>query len=152
MGPINDKDGVVRLLESLERVSREIKGLPDFAKRTMAVQAGCLETDLDELEDLVTQARECVEDMRDSHETPELDITEAPHRSAIKDALRFIDQLEDDDQLEVLETAIKESTVFDTDIERLNSMLEDAGKEWFVITRSEATELKNLVDSMLPEQ
>ncbi len=65
--------------------------------------------------------------------------------------MRFIDQLDDDDQLEVLETAIKESTLFDTDIERLNSMLEDAGKDWFVITRSEATELKNLVDSMLPE-
>lgn len=100
----------------------------------------------------MTQACDVVRDLLDSDAIPDLDITEAPHRSAIKDALRFIDQLDDDDQLEVLETAIKESTVFDTDIERLNSMLEDAGKEWFVIIRSEATELKNLVDSMLPEQ
>ena len=139
---INDKDGVVTLLERLERVSREVKGLPSFAKRNMAVQAGCLESDLDELEGLVTQACDVVREMHDSHETGNLDITEAPHRSAIKDVLRFIDQLDDDDQLEVLEIAIKESTVFDTDIERLNSMLEDTGKEWFVITRSEATELK----------
>lgn len=113
MTSIHDKDGVVKLLERLERVCREVKGLPDFDKRTMAVQAGCLESDLDELEDLVTQAREVVGDLLDSDAITDLDII---------------------------------------DIERLNSMLEDAGKEWFVITRSEATELKNLVDSMLPEQ
>lgn len=152
MTSIHDKDGVVALLERLGRVCREVKGLPSFAKRTMAVQAGCLESELDELEGLVTQACDVVREMYDADETPHLDITEAPHRLAIKDALIFIDQLDDDDQLEVLEIAIKESTVFDTDIERLNSMLEDAGKEWFVIIRSEATELKNLVDSMLPEQ
>ena len=152
MTSINDKDDVVKLLERLERVSREIKGLPDFAKRSIAVNAGCLVNDLDELEGLREQACDVVREMHDSHETGNLDITEAPHRSAIKDVLRFIEQLDDDDQLEILEIAIKESTVFDTDIERLNSMLEDTGKEWFVITRSEATELKNLVDSMLPEQ
>lgn len=152
MTSIHDKDGVVALLERLERVCREVRGLPSFAKRTMAVQAACLESDLDELEGLVTQACDVVREMHDADETPHLDITEAPHRSAIKDALRFIDQLDDDDQLEVLEIAIKESTVFDTDIERLNDMLLDCKKEWFVINRSEATELKNLVDSMLPEQ
>ena len=62
MGPINDKDDVVKLLECLERVCREVRGLPDFVKRTMAVQAGCLESELDELESLVTQAREVVGD------------------------------------------------------------------------------------------
>lgn len=62
MTSIYDKDGVVRLLESLERVCREVKGLPDFVKRSISVNAGCLETDLNELEDLVTQAKTVVED------------------------------------------------------------------------------------------
>lgn len=128
MTSIHDKDDVVKLLERLERVSREVKGLPDFVKRSISVNAGCLETDLDELEGLVTQACDVVREMYDADETPHLDITEAPHRSAIKYALRFIDQLDDDDQLEVLEIAIKESTVFDTDIERLNDMLLDCKK------------------------
>ena len=75
MTSINDKDGVVKLLERLERVSREIKGLPDFVKRTMAVQAGCLESDLDELEGLVTQVCDVVREMYDADETPHLDIT-----------------------------------------------------------------------------
>lgn len=62
---INDKDGVVALLERLERVCREVKGLPDFAKRNMAVQAGCLESDLDELEGLIEQACDVVREMHD---------------------------------------------------------------------------------------
>ena len=152
MGPINDKDGVVRLLERLERVSREIKGLPSFAKCSIAVNAGCLETDLDELEGLVAQACDVVREMYDSHETGNLDITDSDHSDAIIDALDSLGDCNERTQIKVIKTAIEMSDCFDANIEGLNSMLEDAGKEWFVITRSEATELKNLVDSMLPEQ
>ena len=63
-----DKDGVTGLLERLERVCREVKGLPEFVKRGMALNAGCLVTDLDELEGLVEQAREHVESMKDPDE------------------------------------------------------------------------------------
>lgn len=152
MTSIHDKDGVVALLERLERVCREVKGLPSFVKHTMAVQAGCLETELDELEGLVIQARECVGEMLDSHETGNLDITDSDHSDAIIDALDSLGNCNERTQIKVIKAAIEASDCFDTDIERLNSMLEDAGKEWFVIIRSEATELKNLVDSMLPEQ
>ena len=62
---MQDKDSVVGLLERLERVTREVKGLPDFVKRGMALNVGCLVTDLDELEGLVEQGREHVESMVD---------------------------------------------------------------------------------------
>ena len=59
---MQDKDSVVGLLERLERVLREVKGLPDEIKDRMALNAGCLVTDLDELEGLVEQAKDCVND------------------------------------------------------------------------------------------
>lgn len=62
MTAINDKDGVTGLLERLERVCREVRGLPDEIKGRMALNVGCLVNDLDELEGLVEQARDCVED------------------------------------------------------------------------------------------
>ena len=62
---IHDKDSVVGLLERLERVLREVKGLPDEIKDRIALNVGCLVTDLDELEGLVEQGREHVESMVD---------------------------------------------------------------------------------------
>ena len=59
---MQDKDSVVGLLERLERVTREVKGLDEDVKGQIAVNAGCLVTDLDELEELVGQARTYVED------------------------------------------------------------------------------------------
>ena len=59
---MQDKDSVVGLLERLERVCREVKGLPEDVKGKIAVNAGCLVTDLDELEGLVEQAKTVVED------------------------------------------------------------------------------------------
>ncbi len=76
MTSIHDKDGVVALLERLGRVCREVKGLPSFAKHSIAVNAACLETDLDELEGLVTQACDVVREIYDADETPHLDITD----------------------------------------------------------------------------
>ena len=59
---IYDKDSVVGLLERLERVTREVKGLSEDVKQSIALNAGCLVTDLDELEGLVEQAKDCVND------------------------------------------------------------------------------------------
>ena len=59
---IDDKDSVVSLLERLERVSREVKGLPEFVKRSLALNAGLLENDLDDLEGLIEQCKTVIED------------------------------------------------------------------------------------------
>ena len=62
---IYDKDGVTGLLERLEKVCREVKRLPDEIKDRIALNVGCLVTDLGELEGLVEQGREHVESMVD---------------------------------------------------------------------------------------
>ena len=49
MTGVYDKNNVVTLLERLERVCREVKGLPDDVKDRMALNVGCLVTDLDPL-------------------------------------------------------------------------------------------------------
>lgn len=148
MTSINDKDDVVKLLERLERVSREIKGLPAFAKSKMAVDAGVLETELDELEGLVTQAKDVVEDMHDSDDIGDIDLTNELHRDIVADALESIGALDEYSQIILIERAIKASDCFDANLEGFNSMLQDCKKEWFVIDRSQVTELKNLVDSL----
>ena len=148
MSTIYDKDSVVTLLDRLERVCREVKGLPEDVKQGMAVQAGCLVTDLDELEGLVEQCREHVETMRDSDDSVDLDIKDAAHRSSIRDALYYIDTLSDDDQVEIFDVVIKEITAFDSDIERLNECLVDAKKPWRVIDSTQYETLKELVDSL----
>ena len=142
------KNSVVTLLERLERVCREVKGLPEDVKQGIAVQAGCLVTDLDELEGLVEQAKEHVETMRDSDDSVELDIKDAGHRSSIRYALYFIDTLDDDDQVEIFDVVVKEITAFDSDIERLNECLVDAKKPWRVIDSTQYETLKELVDSI----
>ena len=139
MGPINDKDGVVRLLESLERVCREIKGLPDFVKRTMAVNAGCLETDLDELEDLVTQARECVEDdlvdtddgeyyhrdeLRDDGYIHESEINCKDNFEIVLDALGNLNRATSDEQIELVMKVLKTQDTITTATE-LSAILHD---------------------------
>ena len=62
MSTINDKNSVVTLLERLERVCREVKVLDETVKQGIAVQAGCLVTDLDDLEGLIEQCKTVVED------------------------------------------------------------------------------------------
>lgn len=148
MTSINDKDDVTALLERLERVCREVKGLPSFAKHSMAVNAGCLESDLDELEDLVTQACEVVGEMHDADETGNLDITNSDHSDAITDALESLGECSERTQIKIIKTAIEMSDCFDANLEGLNSMLADCDKPWVVIDRSQATELKNIVDSL----
>ena len=134
---IHDKDSVVTLLERLERVCREVKGLPEFVKRGMALNVGCLVTDLDELEGLVEQGREHVESMSDIDDAPDLDISEGLHFEAIKNALCYMDSLDEDCQVEIFDIVLKESTCFDTDVERFNVSIKDAGKDWFVISTNE---------------
>ena len=145
MSTINDKNSVMTLLERLEKVCREVKGLDETVKQGIAVQAGCLVTDLDELEGLVEQAKEHVETMRDADDSVDLDIKDAGHRSSIRYALYFIDTLNDDDQVEIFDVVIKEITAFDSDVERLNECLVDAKKPWRVI---DSTQYENLVDSL----
>ena len=145
---IHDKDSVVSLLERLERVCREVKGLPEFVKRSMALNAGLLENDLDDLEGLIEQTKEHVETMRDADDSVDLDIKDNGHRSSIRYALRFIDSLEDDDQVEIFDVVVKEITAFDSDIERLNACLVDAKKPWRVIDSTQYENLKELVDSL----
>lgn len=137
MTAIYDKDNVLTLLERLERVCREVKGLPDDVRQGIAVNAGCLVTDLDELEELVEQGREHVESMKDVDDAPNLDISEGLHFGAIKSALYYMDSLDEDCQVEIFDIVLKESTCFDTDIERFNQSIKDAGKDWFVISAKE---------------
>ena len=148
MSTINDKNNVVTLLERLERVCREVKSLPDDVKQGIAVQAGCLVNDLDGLEGLVEQCKEHVETMRDSDDSVDLDIKDEGHRSSIRYALRFIDTLDDDDQVEIFDVVVTEITAFDSDIERLNECLVDAKKPWRVIDSTQYETLKELVDSL----
>ena len=143
---IDDKDSVTTLLERLERVCREVKGLPEDVKQGIAVQAGCLVTDLDELEGLVEQCREHVETMRDSDDSVDLDIKE--HFSAIKSALYYMDSLDEDKQVEIFDIVVTEITAFDSDVERLNECLVDAKKPWRVIDSTQYETLKELVDSL----
>lgn len=122
MSSINDKDGVVALLERLGRVCREVKGLPSFAKHSMAVQAGCLESDLDELEDLVAQAKTIVEDdlvnVRDDYWYQEDDLQDYGyiHKSEIKcrnnidlvnSALDDLHRATSDEQVELVTKVLK---------------------------------------------
>lgn len=137
MTSISDKDDVVTLLERLEKVCREVKGLPEFVKASMALNVRCLITDLDELEGLVEQAKEHVESMSDIDDTPYLDISEGLHFETIKNALYYMDSLDEDCQVEIFDIVLKESTCFDTDIERFNVSITDAKKDWFVISANE---------------
>ena len=79
---IHDKDSVVGLLERLERVLREVKRLSEDVKGKIALNAGCLVTDLDELERLVEQAREHVEEMKDPDEYFDLDLDNQEHQGS----------------------------------------------------------------------
>ena len=113
---IYDKDNVVGLLERLERVCREVKGLPDFVKRGMALNVGCLVTDLDELEGLVEQARTYVED----------------------DLYEYSDNLWDldtDAQIEVIKEALESDENMLADAESWNEMLADARPELIMVNK-----------------
>ena len=124
MSTIHDKDSVVSLLERLGRVCREVKGLPEFVKRSMALNAGLLETDLDELEGLVEQAKEHVED--DLHggdgyyEASELHSYGYIHESEINckdnfelilDAIRNLHRASSDDQEKLILEVLKKQDV-----------------------------------------
>ena len=155
MTSIHDKDGVMELFERLERVCREVKGLPDFAKLSIALNAGCLVRELDNLEELVSEAKEHVESMKDPDDAPDLDISEGLHFSAIKSALYHMDSLDEDCQVEIFDIVLKESTCFDTDIERFNQSIKDAGKDWFVISTNErdtALEACKTLTTMLEDE
>ena len=111
---MQDKDSVVGLLERLERVCREVKGLPDFVKQSIALNAGCLVTDLDELEGLVEQARACVED----------------------DLYEYSDNLWDldtDTQIEVIKEALESDENMLADAESWNEMLANARPELIMV-------------------
>ena len=131
---IHDKDNVVTLLERLERVTREVKGLPEDVKGKIAVNAGCLVTDLDELEGLVEQAREHVEEMKDPDEYFDLDLDNDDHYKAVLDAMAGLGSVNERDQINIIKEALESSDCFDTNIEGLNSMFRNIDKPWFVIS------------------
>ena len=131
---IYDKDSVVTLLERLERVLREVKGLPEDVKGKIALNAGCLVTDLDELEGLVEQAREHVESMKDPDEYFDLDLDNDEHYKAVLDAMVSLHSVNERDQINIIKEVLVSSDCFDTNIEGLNSMFRNIDKPWFVIS------------------
>ena len=137
MTSIHDKDGVMELLERLERVCREVKGLPDFAKLSIALNAGCLVRELDNLEELVSEAKEHVESMKDPDEYFDLDLDNDDHYKAVGDAMVNLDGINERDQINIIKEALQASNCFDTNIEGLNSMLQTINKPWFVISTNE---------------
>ena len=137
MTAINDKNSVVTLLERLERVCREVRGLPDEIKGRMAINAGCLVNDLDDLEGLLEQAREHVESMKDPDEYFDLDLDNDDHYKAILDAMVSLHSINDRDQINIIKEALEASDCFDDNIEGLNSMFKAIDKPWFVISAKE---------------
>ena len=127
---IHDKDSVVGLLERLERVCREVKGLPDFVKRGMALNVGCLVTDLDELEGLIEQARTYVED----------------------DLYEYSDNLWDldtDTQIEVIKEALESDENMLADAESWNEMLADERPELIMVNKKSLEKVADLLTTLL---
>ena len=130
---MQDKDSVVGLLERLERVCREVKGLPDFVKRGMALNVGCLVTDLDELEGLVEQARTYVED----------------------DLYEYSDNLWDldtDAQIEVIKEALESDENMLADAESWNEMLADARPELIMVNKKSLEKVADLLTTLLENE
>lgn len=133
MSTIYDKDGVTGLLERLEKVCREVKGLPDFVKRGMALNVGCLVTDLDELEGLVEQAKTVVED----------------------DLYEYSDNLWDldaDTQIEVIEEALKSDENMLADAKSWNKMLADARPNLIVLNKESLEKVADLLTTLLENE
>lgn len=138
MSTIYDKDSVVTLLDRLERVCREVRGLPEDVKQGIAVQAGCLVNDLDELEGLVEQCKTVVEDdLCDGDDTVDLDLDNDDHYKSVLDAMVGLGSINDRDQINIIKEALEASDCFDANIEGLNSMFRDIDKPWFVISANE---------------
>lgn len=130
---IYDKDSVVGLLERLERVCREVKGLPDEIKDRMALNVGCLVTDLDDLEGLVEQARACVED----------------------DLYEYSDNLWDldtDTQIEVIKEALESDENMLADAESWNEMLADARPELIMVNKKSLEKVADLLTTLLENE
>lgn len=148
---IDCRDDVVRLLGRLERVLREVREQPELIKRVMAVRAGCLESDIDALEDEVREAIGVIDVMQYEGEVCDLDLSDCEHCDAVKEALDGLGAIEDCYQVEVLERAIKASDCFDSNLEGLNSMLQEAGKDWYVIHQDTKQQLRDVLTVILDE-
>ena len=132
---INDKSGVVTLLELLENVSRQVKDLPEFVKQGIALNAACLTTDLDELESLVRQAIDVVNDQLHDGEgyyqeselstygyIHESDINCSDNFEPVLDALKNLHRADSDDQERlILEVLKRQDTI--TDATHLSAIL-----------------------------
>lgn len=129
---IYDKDHVVTLLERLERVCREVKGLPDFVKRGMALNVGCLVTDLDELEGLLEQAKTVVEDLYDYSDN--------------------LWDLDSDTQIDVIKEVLKSDENMLADTESWNEMLADARPNLIVVNKKSLEKVADLLTTLLENE
>jgi len=118
------KDSVVSLLERLERVSREVRGLPEFVKRSMALNAGLLDTDLDDLEGLVEQCKTVIKDelhdgdgfvaysdLSDEGYYHESEINCKDNFELVLDAIRNLHRADSDDQEKLILEVLKKQDV-----------------------------------------
>lgn len=115
-------------LTLLERLVREVAGMPDFFKRIIALNIGCTVAELESLGDALAGLKQSG-----------VSIGSDEGFDAVTEALGSLWSLSVDHQMRAIETVLQNADCFDGDIKAFNAMLLRINKPWAVVDRELVT-------------